>query len=196
MANMDTLLWVMTLLSGILFPTLAGPWLQRQLWHCYEVGGKVIGLTWTLLRPRPWSMVKNSTADTAANSPGFRRKSSPNVDAIHDLLDRPEMAPAQLYSTESGRLFHSGRIAIATVGLPARGKTYVFTHSIASGDWTKDLILDHFSGFEADFSNVRFSHISVALARYLRWFVYSQIMVFGDFGVFPNINTPDFIYLG
>ena len=49
------------------------------------------------------------------------------VDAIHDLPERSEMAPAQLYSTESGRLFHSGKIAIATVGLPARGKTYVCT---------------------------------------------------------------------
>ena len=66
----------------------------------------------------------NRTADVA-NSPRFRRKSSTFVDAIHDLPERGELAPAQLYSTESGRLFHSGRIAIATVGLPARGKTYV-----------------------------------------------------------------------
>ncbi|KAI9810969.1 MAG: hypothetical protein M1827_005700 [Pycnora praestabilis] len=63
------------------------------------------------------------TAELAANSPRFRRKSSTFVDAIHDLPGKGEMAPAQLYSTESGRLFHSGRIAIATVGLPARGKT-------------------------------------------------------------------------
>jgi len=46
------------------------------------------------------------------------------VDAIHNLPDREELAPAQLYSTESGRLFYSGRIVIATVGLPARGKTH------------------------------------------------------------------------
>ncbi|MCJ1375478.1 hypothetical protein MMC20_006714 [Loxospora ochrophaea] len=63
------------------------------------------------------------TAEVAANSPRFRRKSSTFVDAIHDLPERGEMAPAQLYSTESGRLFHSGKIAIVTVGLPARGKT-------------------------------------------------------------------------
>ncbi|KAL8916304.1 MAG: hypothetical protein Q9172_006359 [Xanthocarpia lactea] len=63
------------------------------------------------------------TADVAANAPRFRRKPSTYVDAIHDLPAREELAPAQLYSTESGRLFHSGRIAIATVGLPARGKT-------------------------------------------------------------------------
>ena len=67
----------------------------------------------------------HSTAEIAAKTPRFRRKSSTFVDAIHDLPERVEMAPAQLYSTESGRLFHSGKIAIATVGLPARGKTYV-----------------------------------------------------------------------
>ncbi|EFE39900.1 hypothetical protein TRV_05412 [Trichophyton verrucosum HKI 0517] len=63
------------------------------------------------------------TADVVATAPRFRRKSSTFVDAIHDMPEMPALAPAQLYSTESGRLFHSGRIVIITVGLPARGKT-------------------------------------------------------------------------
>lgn len=67
--------------------------------------------------------VSISTAEIVANSPQFRRKSSIFVDAIHDLPEKADLAPAQLYSTESGRLFHSGRIVIITVGLPARGKT-------------------------------------------------------------------------
>lgn len=88
------------------------------------------------------------TADAALSAPRYRRKSSTFVDAIHDLPEKAEMAPAQLYSTESGRLFHAGRIVIATVGLPARGKT----------------------------------HISVALARYLRWLgVKTRIFHLGDY---------------
>lgn len=89
------------------------------------------------------------TADLAANSTNWRRRqSSTYVDAIHDLPEKESMAPAQLYSTESGRLFHSGRIVIATVGLPARGKT----------------------------------HISVALARYLRWLgVKTHVFHLGDY---------------
>jgi 6-phosphofructo-2-kinase / fructose-2,6-biphosphatase 4 len=88
------------------------------------------------------------TAEVAANSPRFRRRSSIFVDAIHDLPESSELAPAQLYSTESGRLFHSGRIVIATVGLPARGKT----------------------------------HISVAIARYLRWLgVKTHVFHLGDY---------------
>src|SRR3982074_2887299 len=58
------------------------------------------------------------TADVTDISPRFRRKSSTLVDAIHDLPEHMEMAPAQLYSTESGRLFHSGRIWMLTMGLP------------------------------------------------------------------------------
>lgn len=64
------------------------------------------------------------TADVMASSPNWKRRSSTFVDAIHDLPEKESMAPSQLYSTESGRLFHSGRIVIATVGLPARGKTH------------------------------------------------------------------------
>ena len=88
------------------------------------------------------------TADIIREASRSRRKSSTYVDAIHDAPDQGGLAPAQLYSTESGRLFHSGRIVIATVGLPARGKT----------------------------------HISVALARYLRWLgVKTRIFHLGDY---------------
>ncbi|KAI9677607.1 MAG: hypothetical protein M1817_006561 [Caeruleum heppii] len=76
--------------------------------------------------------------EMAATSPRFRRKSSTMVDAIHDLSEKVEMAPAQLYSTESGRLFHSGRIVIVTVGLPARGKTLgVKTRAFHLGDYRR-----------------------------------------------------------
>lgn len=101
------------------------------------------------------------TADLAAKSVSFRRRSSTYVDAIHDLPEKESMAPAQLYSTESGRLFHSGRIVISTVGLPARGKT----------------------------------HISVALARYLRWLgVKTHVFHLGDYRrahVGPNDELPE-----
>ncbi|TQV92168.1 6-phosphofructo-2-kinase [Cordyceps javanica] len=65
------------------------------------------------------------TAEIAANAPRYRRKSSTFIDGIHDVTEDSNMAPAQLYSTMSGRLFHSGRIAIVMVGPPARGKTHV-----------------------------------------------------------------------
>jgi 6-phosphofructo-2-kinase/fructose-2,6-biphosphatase 4 len=72
-----------------------------------------------------YSMDTLLTAEIAANAPRYRRKSSTFIDGIHDVPEDQDMAPAQLYSTMSGRLFHSGRIAIVMVGPPARGKTQV-----------------------------------------------------------------------
>lgn len=80
-----------------------------------------------------------------AASPLFRKKSSTYVDAIHDLPEKGELAPAQLYTTESGRLFHSGRIVIITVGLPARGKTFVAVY-LPSSSFLFLLILKDSSG--------------------------------------------------
>lgn len=82
------------------------------------------------------------------------------TDGVHKEIDPYHISPAQLYLTESGRLFHAGKICICLAGLPGRGKTHlsvsltrylrwlgVKTHSFHLGDYRRarssDLDLTH-----------------------------------------------------
>lgn len=46
-----------------------------------------------------------------------------SIDHVHTTIDIDYISPGQLYSTESRRLFHAGKILIVLVGLPATSKT-------------------------------------------------------------------------
>ncbi len=116
---MDTLQYVV--LCWLQHPSISLGRLRRGPFLCTHVDADVD--------------LSSRSGDVAATSPRFRRKSSTMEDAIHDLPEKAAMAPAQLYSTESGRLFHSGRIVISTVGLPARGKTLVSSRPTCPTAW-------------------------------------------------------------
>lgn len=92
----------------------------------------------------------NLTEQPATFNTGRRLLDVTGIDGVHKQIDPYHISPAQLYSTESGRLFHAGKICIALAGLPGRGKTHlsvsltrylrwlgVKTHSFHLGDYRR-----------------------------------------------------------
>ncbi|KAA8914428.1 hypothetical protein TRICI_002926 [Trichomonascus ciferrii] len=133
-----------------------------------------------------------------------RRKSE--VDGIHSVLSPSHISPAQLYSTESGRLFHAGKICIVLVGLPARGKTHhavaltrylrwlgVKTHAFHLGDYRRKLsppnfsVPDDYFMVDASPETVAFRKevIRVCLADMYRFFNEDK----GQVGIYDAVNA-------
>lgn len=101
-----------------------------------------------------WSFHNNTKPNlmenTASFNPKRRLSDVTGIDGVHKEIDPNHISPAQLYLTESGRLFHAGKICIALAGLPGRGKTHlsvsltrylwwlgVKTHSFHLGDYRR-----------------------------------------------------------
>ncbi|KAL7663526.1 KOW domain-containing protein [[Candida] zeylanoides] len=114
------------------------------------LGGRRTTKRWSFHGVRPHLDASADGEVAARRASADARAAGTGLDAIHSSLSPHHISPAQLYSTESGRLFHAGKICIAIAGLPGRGKTHlsvsltrylrwlgVKTHSFHLGDYRR-----------------------------------------------------------
>lgn len=110
-------------------------------------------------RTKRWSFdIQDPTRESLASSKMSRRKLSDfsSADSVHKEVNTFDISPAQLYSTESGRLFHAGKICVVLCGPPGQGKTHlsvsltrylrwlgVKTHVFHLGDYRRAHAMDY-----------------------------------------------------
>ncbi|QBM87457.1 6-phosphofructo-2-kinase [Metschnikowia aff. pulcherrima] len=102
-----------------------------------EIDPTVVAVSEHLLRnvllgrrtKKRWSFHSQLKPDLVGRPASYNRRRRlsdvTGIDGVHKEIDPYHISPAQLYSTELGRLFHAGKICIALAGLPGRGKTHL-----------------------------------------------------------------------
>lgn len=140
-------------------------------------------------------------------STGQRRLSDfTGVDGVHNKVDSANIhGGAQLYSTESGSLFHAGKICIVLTGLPGRGKTHlsvsltrylrwlgVTTHSFHLGNYRRsalntvddnDIFLPN--PYSKESNDFRQKIVDDCLSDILKFFINEK----GQIAIYDSVNA-------
>ncbi|AJV62998.1 hypothetical protein H816_YJM1418L05177 [Saccharomyces cerevisiae YJM1418] len=126
-----------------------------------------------------------------------------NIDGVHGPVNTESyISPGQLYSTDSGNLFHAGRILVVLVGLPATSKTLL---SVAITRYTRWLGVRtksfHFSEYKESAKNIPSDYFcvvptskeGVAFVEKLRMQMLNDILAFfndlsGQLAIYDALN--------